>query len=186
MNISNSSFSALASCRSWGLLPRFYSARLRVVFVLLSGLLLGGCAAQALSASTHRVSGAVWVYDVEGEFEDVRDDLVDAIESEGMVVSYISHAQAMLSRTAVTVGVAVNVYREAEVVLFCKADMGHRLVAANPHNLVLCPYAVAVYTLNDDDIDRVYLSIRKPEASVKEFAEIHQMLQDLIARVQEG
>lgn len=184
MSISNPGFSALASCRAWGFVPRFCSVRLRVVFVLLSGLLLGGCATQAQSGPL--VSGAVWVYEVEGEFEDVRDDLVDAIESEGMVVSYISHAQTMLSRTAVTMGITVNVYRDAEVVLFCKADMAHRLVAANPHNLVLCPYAVAVYTLNDDDIDRVYLSIRKPEASVEEFAEIHQMLQGLMATVQEG
>lgn len=151
--------------------------------LLLILLFCTGCT-ESMALSAPVISGAAWVYQVEGEFEDVRDDLVDAIEAEGMVVSYISHAQTMLSRTAVTMGVTVNTYRDAEVVLFCKADFAHKLVAANPHNLILCPYAIAVYTLTEGEMDRVYLSIRQPETAVGEFADIHKMLQDLIAQLE--
>ena len=132
-----------------------------------------------------RAIGAAWVYELEGEFEDVRDNLVDAIESEGMVISYISHAQAMLSRTAPTIENPANVYRDAEVVLFCKADLAHMLIAAGPHNLVLCPYAVAVYTLREES-KRVYIAIRKPDPDVPEFDQVHRLLLGLIATTREG
>lgn len=150
---------------------------------LLALLLPLPLACKAPSVSEPLKSGAAWVYEVSGEFEDVRDDLVDAIESEGMVISYISHAQAMLSRTAITVDAAENIYRDAEVVLFCQAARAHRLVVANPHNLVLCPYAVAVYTLEGES-GHAYLAIRGPEPGVPEFDEVHQMLQDLVISVQ--
>jgi len=161
--------------------------------LLLSVFLLGACAGQAepepMKAEVAKVevmkTGAAWVYEVEGAFEDVRDELIDAIESEGMVISYVSHAKSMLSRTAITVGGAGDIYQHAEVLLFCKADFAHRLIAENPHNLILCPYAIAVYTLRGEN-ERVYLSIRKPEPGVPGFDQVHQMLQGLVVQVQEG
>ncbi len=123
-------------------------------------------------------TGGAWVYTVESEFDDVKDSLVEAIESRGMVISYVSHAESMLARTAATIGGKV-VYSDAEVLLFCKANLAHRLVAANPHNLVLCPYAMSVYALADEP-SRIYVGIRAPQARVAEYQAVHELLVGVI------
>lgn len=127
----------------------------------------------------HLETGAAWVYSLEAVFDEVKDSLVEVIESRGMVVSYISHAKEMLSRTAVTTG-GMTVYSDAEVLLFCKADLAHQLVAASPHNLVLCPYAIAVYGLIKEP-GIIFISIRQPEPKVAGYERVHQLLQDVIA-----
>ena len=43
-----------------------------------------------------KVIGAAWIYTVTGEYEDVKADLVAAIESRGIVISYVAHAASML------------------------------------------------------------------------------------------
>ena len=124
-------------------------------------------------------TGGAWVYSVESEFGDVRDSVVEAIESRGMVISYVSHAESMLARTASTLGGKV-VYSDAEVLLFCKANLAHRLVEANPHNLVLCPYAMSVYALHDEP-SRIYVAIRAPQTKVAEYKAVHELLVGVIA-----
>lgn len=123
-------------------------------------------------------TGAAWVYSVQSEFDDVKDSLVEVIESRGMVISYISHAESMLARTASTIGGKV-VYSDAEVLLFCKANLAHRLVAANPHNLILCPYAMSVYALADEP-SWIYVGIRVPQARVEEYKAVHELLVGVI------
>lgn len=123
-------------------------------------------------------TGGAWVYSVESEFDDVKDSLVEAIESRGMVISYVSHAESMLARTASTLGGKV-VYSDAEVLLFCKANLAHRLVAANPHNLILCPYATSVYVLADEP-SRVFVGIRAPQTRVGEYQAVHELLVGVI------
>jgi len=83
-------------------------------------------------------SGAAWVYSTQGEYHNIKQDLVDAIESYGMVVSYTAHAAAMLERTAGAVGAIKKVYDFADILLFCKANTTYDLTLANPHNIVLC------------------------------------------------
>lgn len=124
-------------------------------------------------------TGGAWVYSVESEFDDVKDSLVEAIEARGMVISYISHAEAMLARTASSIGGKV-VYSDAEVLLFCKANLAYRLVEANPHNLVLCPYATSIYTLQGEP-QRVYVGIRAPQTKVAEYQAVHDLLVGVIA-----
>ncbi len=124
-------------------------------------------------------SGSALVFSTEGEFEFVKLDLVNAIKSRGMVISYVSHASDMLSRTKEASGVGVTVYDDAEILLFCKSDLSHRLVAANPHNIVMCPYAISIYTLHGQE-DRVYLSIRKPFVVDASYGPVHKLLLDII------
>jgi len=128
------------------------------------------------------INGGAWIYRTAGEYHNVRDDLVDAIESYGMVVSYTAHTAAMLERTAEAVGAIKQVYAFADTLLFCKADLTYKLTLANPHNLVLCPYAIAVYSLRDDK-DTVYISFRKPDLHVPEYAAVHQLLEDIVLQV---
>ena len=96
------------------------------------------------------VIGAAWIYSVTGEYEDVKADLVAAIESRGIVISYVAHAASMLQRTSEAVGAVGKAYDRADILLFCKADLTYQLTIKNPHNLVLCPYSVSVYTLAGD------------------------------------
>jgi len=131
-----------------------------------------------------KINGPAEVFALEGDFEDVRDSLVFAIESQGLVISYISHAADMLERTGAVVDHPPAVYGGAEVVLFCKAGLSHNLAADNPHNLVLCPYPIAVYSLTDEP-DTTYLSIPAyPDAPV--YRELRAFLLGIIARAKEG
>ena len=127
-------------------------------------------------------SGAAWVYSTQGEYNNVRDDLVDAIESYGMVVSYTAHAAAMLERTAGAVGAIKQVYEFADILLFCKANTTYDLTLANPHNIVLCPYGIAVYSLREDK-DTVYISFRKPNLNIPEWAAVHHLLEEIVSEV---
>ena len=125
------------------------------------------------------VIGAAWIYSVTGEYEDVKADLVAAIESRGIVISSVAHAASMLQRTSEAVGAVGKAYDRADILLFCKADLTYQLTIKNPHNLVLCPYSVSVYTLAGD-WEHVYLGIRAPEQNVPEYAAVHHLLVDIV------
>jgi uncharacterized protein (DUF302 family) len=125
------------------------------------------------------VTATSWVYSVEGEFAEVKQDLLRAIETQGAVVSYVGHVDAMLNRTAEDLKVNHQVYGHAEVVLFCKAEVTHKLLQSDPHALVLCPYTIAVYTLAANP-QIVYLAINKPPQNVVIYAQIHALLQLII------
>jgi len=151
---------------------------------LLSGFMGVAWVVSAGAAVAPDKIGPAWVWSVEGDYEDVRDDLVNAIEGRGLVISYVSHAQSMLSRTAQAVGMPEPVYAHAEILLFCKADLSHKLVAANPHNIVLCPYAIAVYELAGAEHE-IYLAIRAPDDQVVAYRPVVALLTDIISEVVE-
>jgi uncharacterized protein (DUF302 family) len=125
------------------------------------------------------MSGGAWIYSTTGSYLDVRADLVDAIESRGIVISYTAHAASMLQRTAEAVGAIGKAYDNADILLFCKADLTYQLTIKNPHNLALCPYSVSIYTLASD-AGTVYLSIRAPEPSVPEYTPVHELLVEIV------
>ena len=127
-----------------------------------------------------QIMGAAHVYSTEGNFQDVKTDLVDAIESRGIVISYSAHAASMLARTSEAVGASAKTYDNAEILLFCKADLTYDLTSANPHNLVLCPYSISIYTLQHSP-NTIYLSIRRPDLEVAEYASVHSLLESIIA-----
>jgi uncharacterized protein (DUF302 family) len=136
-------------------------------------------------AAEYFESGPSWVFETEQTFDDAKDNLVFAIESRGLVISYVSHASEMLSRTAEAVGSEFPVYGDAEILLFCKADLSHQLVKANPHNITLCPYSIAVYTLVGEP-DSAYLAMSKPFNANVVTAPITEMIIDIIEETQEG
>ncbi|HID00760.1 MAG TPA: DUF302 domain-containing protein [Piscirickettsiaceae bacterium] len=130
--------------------------------------------------------GQAMVWQVAGSYEDVRSDLADAIESRGMVISYISHAKAMLDRTGKDLGYTDSVYPTgAEIFLFCKADISQKLVRVNPHHVVLCPYAIAVYDVAGEP-GKVYLSYRVAPEGTPEYKPVEQLLRQLIESIVEN
>ncbi|MFT4768437.1 MAG: hypothetical protein ACI8RN_001574 [Glaciecola sp.] len=127
-----------------------------------------------------QVVGSSWVYSTPGLYHNVRDDLVQAIEDEGLVISYTAHLASMLRRTANATGASTQVYDNAESLLFCSSELTYELTLNNPHNITLCPYSISIYSLSADP-DNVLLSIRAPELEQADYAAVHQLLEQIIA-----
>ena len=122
------------------------------------------------------------VFSTEATFQDAKDDLLDAIGENGLVVSYTSHAKNMLENTAAVSGINKAVYNDAEIILFCKAGLSHELVAGNPHNIVLCPYSIAIYVLFEEP-ERVYLSFRNVQATDEKIKALTKPIEDLLIKI---
>jgi len=96
------------------------------------------------------------------KFEDVKDELVDAVNKRGLVIDTTLHIGAMLDRTAKDVGATKQVYTRAEAILFCSAVLSRRMMEADAANIVFCPYVIAIYTLASDPAT-VYVAYRRPQ-----------------------
>lgn len=91
--------------------------------------------------------GAVVVRAIDGKFEEIRDRVVFAIQSQGLVVDHTAKVGDMLTRTGKDLGETTEIFGDAEVLEFCSALVSRRMVEADPQLLAFCPYGIAVYTL---------------------------------------
>ena len=124
--------------------------------ILLAGLLMSfGAAAPA--SDPHPVV----TYSKQAKFDDVRDDLRHAIEAKGLVIDYQSFVNRMLERTGQNVGSARTLYADAQAFVFCSAALSRKTMEADPANMALCPYSIAVYATATEP-GRVYVSYRRP------------------------
>ena len=123
---------------------------------------------------------------VKGDFEDIRDSVRQAIEGKGINIAHTLPASDMLNRTGKDFGIEKNVFLQAETVEFCSARISHRLVQANPENILLCPFTISVYVLADDP-DHVYLSWRRPffPSDPESQAAVQQMVELIEAIIRE-
>ena len=121
---------------------------------------------------------------VKGDFADVRERLVLALENRGLVLNYTAHVGNMLERTGKDIGQERRIYGAAEVLEFCSATLSRRTMEADPRNIVFCPYTIAVYTLPDDPA-KVYVLYRRPlaaggGATLKALREVGKLLDDIV------
>lgn len=123
-------------------------------------LLLCLAASQALAAA----DGIVSVRAIKGGFAEVRDRVVFAVESQGLVVDHVSKVGAMLDRTGKDLGATRQIYGDAEVLEFCSAVISRRMVEADVSLLAYCPYGIAVYTLPSDSTT-TYIAFRRVTAA---------------------
>jgi len=84
-----------------------------------------------------------------------------AIENRGLVVNYTAHIADMLQRTGTDIGASRRIYDHAEVVEFCSASLSRKMMEADPHNIVLCPFAISIYTLPGEK-NTTWVAYRKP------------------------
>ena len=103
-------------------------------------------------------------------FADVREALTLAIENRGLVINYTSHIAEMLARTGADIGASKQVFGQAEIIEFCSAKLSRQMMEADPHNIVLCPFAIAIYTLPGDD-KHTWISWRRPQGSAATIVE---------------
>ena len=128
----------------------------------------------------------VATYSKRAKFEDVRDDLKLAIEGKGLVIDYQSYVNRMLERTGKDVGSARKLYVDAQAFVFCSAALSRKMMEADPANVALCPYSIAIYETAAEP-GTVCVSYRRPwrpdssPASQAVLTQVDQLL-DGIAR----
>ena len=125
-------------------------------------------------------------YSKKAKFEDVRDDLKNAIEGKGLVIDFQSYVNRMLERTGKDVGSARKLYADAQAFVFCSATLSRKTMEADPANVAMCPYTMVVYATAQEP-DKVYVTYKRPwrpdgsAASKASLKEVEALL-DAIAR----
>lgn len=112
---------------------------------------------------TQILESQIVVTRVDARFIDVYEALRSAIDGRSLSISHIVPAARVLAASEQQYGNGKAVYRNAKRIEFCSARLSHRLVQVNPQWLVLCPFAVSVYELNQQP-GIVVISYRNPEA----------------------
>ncbi|HDZ83040.1 MAG TPA: DUF302 domain-containing protein [Roseobacter sp.] len=103
------------------------------------------CAAAIYALSTPVFAeGQAITFDYDGSFEDATFAVENAIIGKGLVVDYVSHTGEMLNRTGPDVGSDIEIFKAADVYLFCSAVVSRRVMEADPMNIVHCPYSIFV------------------------------------------
>jgi len=105
--------------------------------------------------------GALVTYSKQAKFEDVRDDLKLAIESNGLVIDYQSYLNRMLERTGKDVGSGGPIYVDAEAFVFCSASLSRKTMEADPFNAAMCPYAIVVFATAKEP-GKIQVAYRRP------------------------
>ncbi len=113
---------------------------------MLRTLIVAGIGLLAMAQNV-AADGVVEVRAIEGNFEEIRERVVFAVQSQGLVVDHTSKVGEMLARTGKDLGETNQIFGNAEVLEFCSALVSRRMVEADPQLLAFCPYGIAVYTL---------------------------------------
>ena len=151
-----------------------------ILVIGLSGLACSDGSSNAfVTPEEHRV-----VFTTTGNFDDVKTYITDEIKNRGLVVNNISHIGNMLERTGKDMGIGKKIYIKAEALEFCSATISRKMMEADPHNIVMCPYIIFIYVL-PNEAEKVYISYRRPVAdgspAVKESLKgVEDLLQGII------
>ncbi len=151
---------------------------------------LGGLLPDSLSAAEAETAAGVAKmnhlkrYAVREPFEDVREMLELAITERGLVINNVLRIGEMLERTRKVVGSKRQIYLKAEALAFCSASLSRKMMEADPHNIVFCPYLIFIYVMPEQP-DTVYLAYRRPlgnldAASSAVLAEVEALLDGII------
>ena len=154
--------------------------RILAIVVLLSGVIGSSFAADGRDSYMR-------MYVVNSSYEFVRDDLELAITGRGIKINNISHIGDMLARTGKDVGASKKIFEHAEAFEFCSATVSRATMEADPHNIVFCPYIIAVYSLPGEK-DKTYISFRRPtlvgdKASRDSLQKVEELISGIIEEV---
>ncbi|HEY9038194.1 MAG TPA: DUF302 domain-containing protein [Roseovarius sp.] len=104
---------------------------------ILAGLL-------ALVAGPGSAADQAVSYPFAGSFEDAAFAVENAIVGRGLVIDYVSHTGEMLNRTGADVGSTKELFNEADIYVFCSAQVSRSVMEADPMNIAHCPYGIFV------------------------------------------
>ena len=121
------------------------------------------------------------VKEISGDFDSVKENIEMAITDKGLLVSGTLHVSEMLNRTGKDLGFDKAIFEKAESVEFCSAVISHKMAIADPANITVCPFTVAVYTYATKP-ETVYVSYHKP-ALMGDAKEVTQEINDLLSSI---
>ncbi len=98
----------------------------------------------ALTAGSAMAADQSVTYPFEGSFDDAAFAVENAIIGRGLVIDYVSHTGEMLNRTGADVGSTKELFNEADIFLFCSAQVSRSVMEADPMNIAHCPYGIFV------------------------------------------
>ena len=132
--------------------------RILLTFSVLTLFVAGALPAGAADTSP------IMRYSAEGKYENVRDDLINAITGRGLVIDHNSHVAKMLDRTGKDLGTTKKIFGDdqGQTFSFCSAVVSRKTMEADPHNILFCPYTIALYT-SVGEPKKVYLAYRRPQ-----------------------
>lgn len=134
----------------------------------LGGLLI------AASVTMASAQDASTTYPYDGTFEDAAFSVESAIIGKGLVIDYVSHVGEMLSRTGEDVGSDVELFKEADIFVFCSAVVSRKVMEADPMNIAHCPYGIFVADRGGD----ILVGYRNyPEGAMQE---VQALLEDIV------
>lgn len=131
-------------------------------------------AAIAIAAGPALAGDEAVTYPYDGSFADAAFAVENAIIGRGLVIDYVSHTGEMLNRTGADVGSTKELFNEADVYLFCSAQVSRSVMEADPMNIAHCPYGVFVADQGGD----VIIGYREyPEGAMQE---VQALLEDIV------
>jgi hypothetical protein len=129
---------------------------------------------------------AIYSRSVDGEFEDIRVDVENAIINRGLVVDFHAKVGEMLDRTAADVGSSRTIYTEADSWQFCSAVLSRKMVEVDPDNIAYCPYVVFAYATKESP-NNIVVGFRRhsttDDASKAVLQEIDTLLKQIVDEV---
>ena len=146
---------------------------------------IAAAACAAVYGVAQAASAEVVVRSAKGEFREVKERVLHAIENRGLVLNYTARIGAMLERTGKDIGAARRIYGDAEMLEFCSARVSRDTMEADPRNIVFCPYSIAIYTLPKEK-NTVYIAYRRLGASgsarsVKSLRAVEKLVADIVS-----
>ena len=93
--------------------------------------------------TAHADNTVLYTYD--GSFDDATFAVEGAIVGKGLVIDYVSHTGDMLARTGPDLGSDVEIFKGADIFIFCSAVISRKVMEADPLNIVHCPYTIFVF-----------------------------------------
>ncbi len=140
--------------------------------------------AVSLAVPLHDAEAGITSTKKKAAFEDVVQDLQDAIINKGLVIDYIGNVDDMLQRTGSAVG-GETPFLAAKYMHFCSAQLTHTAVQADPMNVAVCPYVVFAYEAKAEPGTVVVGYRDMPnganDASTAAIDEIEKLLDEVIA-----
>ena len=116
----------------------------------------------------------------DGSFNDATFAVESAIVGKGLVIDYVSHTGEMLNRTGADVGSEAELFKEADIFLFCSAVVSREVMEADPMNIAHCPYGIFVA----ENADGVMIGYRQyPEG---EMQKVQALLAEIVAEAAEN
>lgn len=138
-------------------------------------LLISACSSSNAS-DVQDLAVGIKTYTANANFDDVMQNLKDALSDKGLVINTVAHIGSMLERTGKDVGDTKPIFQKAENVEFCSAALSRNMMLADPRTINYCPYIISVYSL-PGEIKKTYVSYRK-FPRVKD-AKVDKTLQDV-------